>query len=586
MDINALYEEWKQNTSVIKPGILCDGEDMPLYNDLINIKEDSEEIYERFYRELDFGTAGLRGVIGAGTNRMNIFTVGKVTYGVAKYLNRVNTDRKSVVAIAYDSRHMSTEFAKASAAVLNAQGVITYVFDVLEPTPVLSYAVRYLKADAGIMITASHNPAKYNGYKLYGNDGAQIMPEPCKIISEEIAKVESFFGIASMSEDDARAAELYKNMPEDLLKTYYSLVESVIIDRNVIEENKEKIKIVYSPLFGCGNVPVCEMLTRLGFDFIPVKEQQMPNGAFPGLKNPNPEYKEAFVIAKEYGEKYGATLLVATDPDADRIGIMSKYNGEYYPLTGNQTGALLLDYILTKRKDNGTLEENAAFVKTIVTSVLADKIASSFGVETISVFTGFKFIADKIQLFEQQGRQFILGFEESYGYLSGSFVRDKDAVIAAVLICEMAAYYASKNITVYEALLALYEKYGYSIENVMSFEFEGAKGMILMAEIMEKFRNSGLKELAGKRVVEFKDYKAMTVTDLVSGAVTSTGLASSNVLEFVTDGDTKVIIRPSGTEPKIKFYFFSADKDKASADKNMQELKDDVVGILEKFKGE
>lgn len=586
MDIYSLYEAWEKNTSVITEGCLCDSEELTLCNELKAIKNAPEEIHERFYTELEFGTAGLRGTIGAGTNRMNIFTVGKVTRGIAMFLNKLNTDRKSVVAISYDSRHMSKEFAKTAAAVLNAAGIITYVFDTLQPTPVLSFAVRYLKADAGIMITASHNPAKYNGYKLYGSDGAQMMPEPCKEVSKEIDAVESFFGIPSMPEAEARANGLYKDMPDELLKNYYELVEGLIIDRNMINANKEKIKIVYTPLFGCGNVPVCEMLTRLGFDFVPVKEQQLPNGDFPGLKHPNPENKEAFDIAKVYGEKLGATLLVATDPDADRIGIMSAYNGKYYPLTGNQTGALLLDYILTKRKENGTLEPNAAFVKTIVTSILADKIASSFGVETVSVLTGFKFIADKMNLFEKQKRQFVLGFEESYGYLTGSFVRDKDAVIAAVLICEMAAYYAAQNITVYEALQALYKKYGYSVESVISFDFEGSRGMEIMSGIMSAFRNSGITSLAGGRLTVFSDYLKQTVCNIATGNVSPTGLPVSNVLSFEADNGTKVIIRPSGTEPKIKLYFFSTAKDKATSDANMEALKSDVLKLLERFKGE
>ncbi len=583
MDTNTLYEVWAKNTSDIKDGTLCDSADLPLFRELETIRGNTDEINERFYKELDFGTAGLRGILGAGTNRMNIFTVGKVTLGIANYLNKVNTSRKSVVAIAYDSRHMSKEFASVSASILNAQGVITYTFDVIEPTPILSFAVRYLKADAGIMITASHNPAKYNGYKLYGSDGAQVMPEPCEKITDEIKLIPSFFDIPAMPRNEAESKGLYNVMPDDLLKTYYSLVETTIIDREMINQHKDKIKIVYSPLFGCGNVPVSEMFTRLGIDFTVVKEQQQPNGDFPGLKNPNPENKEAFDIAKEYGNKLGATLLVATDPDSDRIGIMSKYNGEYYALTGNQTGALLLDYILTKRKENGTLQPDAAFVKTIVTSVLADKIADSFGVETVSVLTGFKFIADKIQLFEEQSRQFILGFEESYGYLSGGFVRDKDAVIAAVLISEMAIYYASKNMTVYEALCSLYEKYGYSVENVMSFEFEGIKGMTTMSNIMNNFRISNLQTIGKGNVVEFNDYLESTSTDTKTGIKTTIDLPKSNVLSFAMDNDTKVIMRPSGTEPKIKFYFFSTNKDKNIADNNMELLKDAVLQLLKKY---
>ncbi len=573
MDINSLYNNWTDKTAQ-SPSLSY------LYNELASIAGKDEEISDRFYRELEFGTAGLRGVIGAGTNRMNVLTVGKVTYGIANYLNNLNKDKKSVVAIAYDSRHMSKEFALASAAILNACGVITYTFDTLQPTPVLSYAVRYFNADAGIMITASHNPSKYNGYKLYGHDGAQIMPEPCKLITAEVDKITDFFNIPSMSEAEARKAELFRDVPAELMETYYKLVDTTIIDRMVIEENKDKIKIVYSPLFGCGNVPVCTMLSRLGFDYEVVAEQQMPNGDFPGLKNPNPEYKEAFTIAKEYAEKNGATLLIATDPDADRIGVVSKYNGEYYHLTGNQMGALLLNYALMMHKQNGTLNPNAAFVKSIVSSVMVDKIADSYGIETVQVLTGFKFIADKIALFEKQGRQFILGFEESYGYLAGSFVRDKDAVIATVLICEMAAYYASRNMTVYEGLLELYERYGFSIEQVISYDFEGQQGMVIMSNIMEHFRNAGLTELADGKVTQFADYKTGKMQDYISNTVADTGIPSSNVLSFQMDNDTKVIIRPSGTEPKIKLYFFSANAHRELAAQNIEKLKTAMDAII------
>ncbi len=585
MDTIELYNDWLENLRIRKRGCLFDASGV-LSDDLLKGKDDKNDINDRFYKELEFGTAGLRGVLGAGTNRMNIFTVGKATLGIANYLKKAITDRQPVVAISFDSRHMSKEFAMIAASIFNKAGIVTYAFDRLQPTPVLSYSVRYLKADAGIMITASHNPAKYNGYKVYGSDGAQLMPEICDLVLEEIAKIDSFFTIPVMTKKTAVKLGLFREMPEDLLKTYYNLVESTIIDRNVLNENKSKIKIVYTPLFGCGNEPVCEMLTRLGFDFTIVKEQQKPNGDFPGLKNPNPEFAEAFDIAKVYGEKLGATLLVATDPDSDRIGIMSKYNGEYHTLTGNQVGALLLDYILMARKANGSLKNNAAYVKTIVTSVLCDKIGDAYGVETVNVLTGFKFIADKIQQFESEGRQFILGFEESYGYLTGSFVRDKDAVIASVIICEMAAYYASKNMTVYEGLLALYEKYGYSMESVSSFYFEGMEGMQTMKKIMDAFRNARPDTLGGGKVTEFDDYLLSYSYKRGSKEKTPIDLPKSNVLAFRMDNDTTVLMRPSGTEPKVKFYFFSADHDRELAAKNMKALTDEVFALMDKFKAE
>lgn len=576
MDINSLYKEWTEKTAV-------NSQLSYLHDDLISIDGNDAEINDRFYRELEFGTAGLRGVIGAGTNRMNVLTVGKVTYGIANYLNKLNTSRKSIVAIAFDSRHMSKEFALASASILNANGVITYTFDTIQPTPVLSFAVRYLHADAGIMITASHNPSKYNGYKLYGNDGAQIMPEPCKLITAEVDKITDLFNLPQMSESEARKNGLFNDMPDELLKTYYNLVETTIIDRDVIEQNKSKIKIVYSPLFGCGNVPVRTMLTRLGFNFETVKDQQNPNGDFPGLKNPNPEFKEAFDIAKTYADKNGATLLIATDPDADRIGVVSKYKGEYYHLTGNQMGALLLNYALMRHKQNGTLNENAAYVRSIVSSVMADKIADSYGIETIKVLTGFKFIADKIAILEKESRQFVLGFEESYGYLAGSFVRDKDAVIATVLICEMAAYYASKGMTVYEALLELYEKYGFSIEQVVSYDFEGERGMRIMGSIMEHFRTSPIKILAGGNVTKFTDYKQGFELDIANDTKHDTGIPNANVISFEMDNETKVIIRPSGTEPKIKLYFFSSNQQRELAAKNIDALKQAMDEIIKEI---
>lgn len=577
MDIEQQYKLWLENTPLKPKGVLYDNG--VLFEELLAAKNDEILKKEMFGAKLSFGTAGLRGILGPGTARMNVYTVGQAALGLARYLKSHNS-KNPCVAIAYDSRHMSREFAQASAAVLNAQGVAAYLFEQIEPTPVLSYAVRWLHADAGIMVTASHNPSKYNGYKVFGRDGAQAVPEVAEEIHREMNAVENLFAIPAMSAQEAREKDLLRPMPEKLLEDYYDAVETTLVDKPSLLKNARQLKLVYTPLFGCGNVPVCTMLKRLGIPYTVVKEQQEPDGDFPGLENPNPEFPEAFDIAVEYGKREGATLLVATDPDSDRIGIMAKVGEEYRHFTGNQTGCLLLDYILTKRTENGTLQKNAGFVKTIVTSALAQKIADAFGVETFDVLTGFKFIADKVQMLEEQGRQFVFGFEESYGYLAGSFVRDKDAVIACMLICEMAAYYASKHMTLWDALQGIYEKYGYSAESVKSILFEGLDGAEKMKSFMERLRENPPRELAGSPIQELIDYREGLRKNMETGNMQPAGLPSSNVLSFETSNQVKLIVRPSGTEPKIKFYYFTNGSTQKEAEGKMQRLRAEVDGLI------
>lgn len=578
MDVEEQYKQWLKNTP-LKPESVLHDDSGALYRELLAASDEPDLKKEMFGAKLSFGTAGLRGVLGPGTARMNLYTVGQAALGLARYLKN-HSSKEACVAIAYDSRHMSREFAEASAAVLNAQGVAAYLFEQIEPTPVLSYAVRWLHADAGVMVTASHNPSKYNGYKVFGGDGAQAVPEVAEEIHREMNAVENLFAIPAMSAEEARGKGLLRPVPEKLLEDYYDAVETTLIDKPSLLANAGQLKLVYTPLFGCGNVPVCTMLDRLGVPYAVVKEQQEPDGDFPGLENPNPEFPEAFALAVKYGKQEGATLLVATDPDSDRIGIMVKVGEKYRHFTGNQTGCLLLEYILTKRTENGTLQKNAGFVKTIVTSALAQKIADAHGVETFDVLTGFKFIADKVQMLEEQDRQFVFGFEESYGYLAGSFVRDKDAVIACMLICEMAAYYASQHMTLWDALQGIYAKYGYSAESVKSILFEGLDGAERMKSFMELLRENPPKELAGSPIQELIDYREGLRKNMETGNMQPTELPSSNVLSFETQNQIKLIIRPSGTEPKIKFYYFTNGNTQKEAEDIMCKLRAEVDGLI------
>ena len=542
--------------------------DTELMNELNDMKNDPERIEDAFYRDLDFGTAGLRGIIGAGTNRMNVYTVAKATQGLADYLNS-RFDEPSA-AVSYDSRIKSDVFARVAAEVLAANGVKVYIWPQLMPVPALSYSVRKLGASAGIMVTASHNPSKYNGYKVYGDDGCQITTEAAKNILAEIEKLDIFDDV-KMSDFGAGLAggqieyiseEVYTAFAEEVKKQ--SVLYGDEIDRN--------IAIVYSPLNGSGLAPVTRVLHESGYNNITVvKEQEKPDGNFPTCPSPNPEIREAMALGIEYAERLGADLLLATDPDCDRVGIAVKdaAQGGYSLLTGNQTGVLLLDYICSQRSKHGMMPDDPVMIKSIVSTDLAERVAESYGVRTINVLTGFKFIGEQIYKMEKEGKEssFIFGFEESYGYLSGSYVRDKDGVDASLLICEMFCYYASRGASLPERLAQLYEKFGYCLNSVHSYTFDGAAGFERMKEIMNNFRG-GTAELAGSKITKMLDF-----ADGIDG------LPPADVLKFIFDSGS-VVVRPSGTEPKLKVYITVSADDKASAETAAAEILEAAVGYF------
>ncbi len=501
-------------------------------------------IEDAFYRDLAFGTGGLRGVIGAGTNRMNVCTVGKASQGLSDYVNRHFPEGKRSIAVSYDSRIKSDLFAKTASAVFAANGIHVYLYGQLMPTPCLSYAVRYLNTSAGIMVTASHNPAKYNGYKVYGSDGCQITTETAKEILAEIEKLDCFKDVKTISFEEGLSSGLIEYISEDVYTAFTECVkhESVLGEDDAIDRN---VAIVYSPLNGTGLKPVTCALKEAGFTNITVvKEQEQPDGNFPTCPYPNPEIREAMELGMAYCRKYDADLLLATDPDCDRCGIAVRNGDEYQLLTGNEVGLLLLDYICSQRIKNKTMPEHPVFVKTIVTMDLAERIAEHYGVETINVLTGFKFIGEVIGRLEAKGRQsdYICGFEESYGYLTGTYVRDKDAVNAAYMICEMFAYYKTRGISLLEKLNEIYKTYGYCLNTLHSYEFEGSAGFAKMQEIMKNFRMD-MTHIAGRRIQNTYDY--------LEGL---NGLPKSDVLKFILKDHCSVVVRPSGTEPKLKTY--------------------------------
>ena len=521
------------------------------------------EIEDRFYRQLEFGTGGLRGVIGAGTNRMNIYTVRQATQGLANYIISQNGQEKGV-AIAHDSRRMSPEFAREAALCLNANGIKTYLFESLRPTPELSFAVREFGCISGIVITASHNPREYNGYKVYWEDGAQITPPHDKNILAEVAKVTEFSAVKTMEEDDARAEGLFQVIGTDFDDRYVAKLKEQSIHPEIIKDAAKDMKIVYTPLHGTGNVPVRRVLRELGFNQVyVVKEQKVPDGNFPTCPYPNPEIKEAMALGMEYAKKCNADLLLATDPDCDRVGIAVKNKaGEYELLTGNQTGMLLLDYICSQRVKHGKMPTDPVMVKTIVTMDMGEQIATHYGLRTINVLTGFKFIGEQIGKLEQQGKadSYVFGFEESYGYLTGSYVRDKDGVDGAYMICEMFSYYATKGISLLDKLDELYKTYGYCLNTLHSYEFDGSAGFAKMQSIMQVFRGD-IKEFGGKKVVKLLDY-----------APGLDGLPKSDVLKFLLEDNCSIVVRPSGTEPKLKTYISVSAENKEAAEKIESEI--------------
>ena len=556
MDINALYNEWLEKATG----------DPDLKAELESIKGNDDEILDRFYRSLEFGTAGLRGVIGAGTNRMNIYTVGRATQGLADYLN-ANYDNPSV-AIGYDSRIKSDLFSKEAASVLAANGVKVYIYDELEPTPCLSYAIRYYHTQSGIIITASHNPAKYNGYKCYNPNGYQMTDEEAAEAYEYIQKVDYFTGIKKVDFDDAVNAGKIEFIGEKVINSFLDEVQKQCINPEIVKN--ADLKVIYTPLNGTGNKPVRAILDRIGVKSVyVVPEQEYPDGNFPTCPFANPEIKQVFEIGLEMNRKIGADILLATDPDCDRVGIaVPDKTGELVLMSGNEVGAMLLNYILSQRLEKGTLPKSAIAVKSFVSTDLAEVIAKKYNCTFKNLLTGFKYIGELITNLEKEGRasDFVMGFEESYGYLAGTHARDKDAVVASMLICEMAAYYKTKNMNLVDVMNSLYDKFGYYCNEVKSYTFEGAQGMEKMAQIMDTLRQNPPKAIGDFIVTAVSDYKTSKTT-FTDGKEEKIELPKSNVLAFALENGNKVIVRPSGTEPKIKAYLTAIGNDKESASK-------------------
>lgn len=554
--------------------------------ELRQIAGDEKEIEERFYTELEFGTAGLRGIIGAGCNRMNEYTVRKATQGLANYILKVGGQDRGV-AIAYDSRHMSPEFADVAALCLAANGIKAYVFESLRPTPELSYAVRKLHTIAGINITASHNPPEYNGYKVYWEDGAQITPPHDSGIMNEVKAISDYAVCKKMDKDAAIAAGLYQTIGADIDDPYIEELKKLVVHQDAIDAVGSQIKVVYTPLHGTGNIPVRRVLKELGFTNVyVVPEQELPDGDFPTVSYPNPEAKEAFTLGLALAKKVDADLVLATDPDADRLGVYVKdaKTGEYHPLTGNMSGCLIGDYLIGQKKELQGLPEDGVFVRSIVSTNMADAIADYYGIELVEVLTGFKFIGQKILEMEKTGKgTYLFGMEESYGCLTGTYARDKDAVVASMALCEAAAYYKTKNMTLWDAMIAMYERYGYYQDGITAITLKGIEGLEKIGQIMNTLRAEAPKEIGAYQVTAVRDYKNDTITDIATGAVRPTGLPRSNVLYYELTDDAWVCVRPSGTEPKVKFYFGIKGSSLADADAKAEAMKAAVNALVEKM---
>ena len=577
MDYKEIYNQWLENPYF----------DEATKEELKAIKDDENEIKERFYMDLEFGTAGLRGIIGAGTNRMNIYVVRRATQGLANYIAKV--DKKSQgVAIAYDSRHMSPEFAQEAALCLAANGIKAYIFETLRPTPELSFAVRHLGCVAGINVTASHNPPEYNGYKVYWEDGAQITPPHDSGIMGEVKAISDWNTVKTMDKEEAVKAGLFEVIGQAVDDAYMEELKKQIIHMDAIQAEGKNLKIVYTPLHGTGNIPARRILKELGFENVyVVPEQELPNGDFPTVSYPNPEAAEAFELGLKLAKEVDADIVLATDPDADRLGVRVKdKNGEYHDLTGNMSGCLLANYELSQRKAvNGSLPEDGALVKTIVTTNLADAIAKGYNVNLIEVLTGFKYIGQQILGFENSGKgTYLFGFEESYGCLIGTYARDKDAIVATMALCEAAAYYKTQGKTLWDAMIDMYEEFGYYKDAIQAVTMKGIEGLQKIQEIMTILRQNPPAEFAGHKVTAVRDYKLDEITDLATGEKKPTGLPNSNVLYYELTDDAWVCVRPSGTEPKVKFYYGVKGTSLADADEKSDAMGKAVLEMVDSMK--
>ena len=551
--------------------------------ELLAIKDNEKEIEDRFYKELEFGTAGLRGVMGAGTNRMNKYTVGKATQGLANYILEKGTESKGV-AISYDSRNNSKEFGMQTALILNANGIKTYLFENLRPVPELSFAVRNLGCTAGVMITASHNPAKYNGYKVYWDDGAQIISPVDNQIIEKVRNIESFSEIKTISEEEAKNKGLFNILGKEMDDKYLDVLKKSILNPEIIKQVGKDLKIVYTPFHGTGNTVVKRLLNEIGFENVyVVPEQAEPDGNFPTVDYPNPEDKNAFKMALDLAKEKDADLVLATDPDADRLGIYSKNDktGEYMEYTGNMSGLLIADYRISQMKEKGILPENGMIVTTIVSSELAKAIAKNYNLECIEVLTGFKYIGAVMKKAEtKKDKTYLFGFEESYGCLIGDYARDKDGIAAVMSLCEAASYYKSKGKTLWEAMQDIFEKYGYYKESQVSITLEGAEGAKKIKEMMDKMRNTEISKIGEYKVLSFRDIENNIKKDIQTGEVAETGLPKSNVLYYKLENDSWCCIRPSGTEPKIKVYFGIKGISNEDAKVKLENLKTAMLEII------
>lgn len=573
MEYREVYEKWCENTYF----------DEDFRNELKNLT-DEEEIKDRFYKDLEFGTGGLRGVIGAGTNRINVYTVRKATQGLANYIISKNLQSKGV-AIAYDSRRMSPEFARETALCLCANGIKAYIFDSLRPTPELSFALRELKCIAGVVITASHNPPEYNGYKVYWEDGAQITSPLDKEIITEVNKVTDYNNVKTMAPEAAVKEGLYNVIGKDIDDRYMQELKKSVINPELVKEMGKSLKIVYTPIHGTGNIPARRILSEIGFENVyVVKEQELPDENFSTVSYPNPEDPKVFELALKLAGEVDADIIMATDPDADRLGVYAKDSktGEYMAFTGNMSGMLICEYILSQKKSNNTLPDNGAIVTTIVSTNMAREAAKEYGVEYIETLTGFKYIGEQIKLFEQSNSfEYLFGFEESYGCLVGTHARDKDAIAAVMSLCEAAAYYKKLGKTIWDGMVEIFEKYGYYKEELQTKTLKGIEGADRIKEIIKGFRDNTPGKIGGKTVLRFRDYEEGTIKDLVSGGIEPTKLPKSNVLYFELEGDAWCCVRPSGTEPKIKFYMGAKADSFKAAENEIKSLSDAMLALAD-----